>query len=413
MEGKHIAVFTPLAAGHVYPALGVCSELVSRGHRVTYPTDERFVPRIRAAGAEPVEFKVPEIRHAEKVVRYPSPGDSRYWRAFTSIYCPMLMTTAAATVAEVEGFYATNPPDVILYEWFSFGGRILARQLSCPAIQMCAHFAHRDSLMRVNGVGTNPEPMLAFARMLDSFMSTYGFEERGHLWHVEAMNIFLIPREFQYDADSFDDRFTFVGATHNRKPRAAVWKNRAARGKPLLLISENTASCDDRFVRVCIEAFADSQYHVVFSKGLNSPEVPAAQVPGNFEINREAFNCDILPFASVMVCQGGMGTSLEALYHGVPVVAVPSEPFNSEVAYRVAELGLGLNVPERGMTARALGEAVDTAAFDEALRTRVRRMQDSLRNNPGAEAAADAIEAFLARRLNRDSFQPWSRTEYS
>lgn len=393
MERRHIAVFTHQAAGHVYPALGLCSELVTRGHRVTYPINERFAARVREAGATPLEFKVPEIRHADKVARPASLDDSELWRPFI-VFGPLLIATAAALVAELEDFYARNPPDLILYERFSFAGRILARRLGCPALQVGSHFAHRNSLLRLDGVCMNPEPMLPFAQLVDALMSTYGFEGKGHLWHVEDLNIYFIPREFQFDIESFDRRFLFVGATHNRKPRAAVWKNRAQKGQPLLLMSENTASGNDKFLNMCVEAFAGSRYHVVFSKGLNSPEV-STQLPDNFEINREAFNCDILPFAKVMVCQGGMGTTLESLYHGVPAVVLPPPLFNSEVGYRVAELSLGAHVPERGLTARMLREAVDATASDEALLTRVKRMQDRLRNDPGPEGAADAIEKFL------------------
>lgn len=397
MERRHIAILTPLVAGHVYPALGVCSELARRGHRITYPTNELFVARIREIGAEPLELRLPEMRHVENVVPDDWSDDARQWRSFAAVGAPMLLTTAAVTVAELEGFYAANPPDVILYEWFAFAGRILARQLGCPAIQVCSHFAHHDALVRINGVYTTPEPMLAFAHLLDSFMSTYGFEGKNHLWHVERLNIFFVPREFQHGCDSFDSRFKFVGATHNRKPRVGVWKNSIERGKALLLISENTASHDDRFLRLCIDAFAESRYHVVFSKGLHSPEVSSALLPKNFEINHKAFNCEILPFASVMLCQGGLGTVLESLHHGVPVVAVPPSLWNAEVAYRLAELGLGLDIPARSVTPRAVREAVDAVFSDEALLERVRCMQEVLRASPGAEAAADAIEETLAR----------------
>lgn len=396
MEKRHIAVFTPLVGGHVYPALGICSELVSRGHRVTYPTNESFAAKVHEAGATAVEFKAPEVRYAEKISQDSAADDCKFWRFFTSVLGPWALATAAVTVEELEGFYADNPPDLILYDWFAFAGRILARRLGCPAIQVHSHFAHHDSLMRIDGVYTTPEPMIGFARLLDSFMSTYGFKERRHLWHYENLNIFLVPREFQYEFDSFDSRFKFFGATHNRKPRVGLWKNRAEKGKPLLLISETTASTDGRFLKLCIEAFAESQYHVVVSKALNTPEVSTASLPRNFEINRTAFNGEILPFVNIMVCEGGMGTTLESLYHGVPVVAVPAYPFNSEVAYRMAELGLGLHVHQRGMTPSALREAVDIAASDEALLSRVKRMQADLASSPGAEAAAKAIEEYLA-----------------
>lgn len=393
MDKRHIAVFTPPMGGHVYPALGICSELVSRGHRVTFPIGASLAARVREAGATAVEFEATAL--AEKTIQ-DAPEDSKLWGAFTSDVVPWVLATATTAVTQLREFYATNPPDVVLYDWFAFAGRILARQLGRPAIQVHGHFAHHhDSLMRIDGVCTSPEPILAFAESVDSFMSTYGFEGRRHLWHYEKLNIFCVPREFQYDAESFDSRFKFVGATHNRKPRAGAWQNKNETGKPLILISEPTSSTDGRFLKLCIEAFAESQYYVVVSKAASSPEVSAASLPRNFEINRDAFNCEILPFASLMLCQAGMGTTLESLYHGVPVIAVPPNAFNAEVAHRVAELGLGLHVPQRGMTAAALREAANAAFSDEALLGRVKRMQSKFASSPGAQAAADSIEAFL------------------
>ncbi len=395
MEKRHIAVFTPPIGGHVFPTLGLCSELLSRGHRVTYPISAGFAAKVREAGVTAIEFEFPEMKPTAATAQNPTHQDLESWGAFASEVAPWLIATAAAEVSELDGFYAADPPDLILYDWFAFAGRILAKRLGCPAVQVHGHFAHGDSLMRIDGVCTTPEPMLAFGQMVDSFMSTHDFQQRNHLWHYEKLNIFFVPREFQYQIESFDDRFRFVGATHNRKPRLGAWKNRAEKSKPLLLISEPTSSTDGGFVRLCIEAFADSRYHVVVSKAMNTPEIPAAALPRNFEINREAYNCEILPCAALMLCQGGMGTTLESLHHGVPVISVPPNPFNAEVAHRVAELGLGLYVRERGMTPKTLREAVDTAHSDIALFERVGRMQSDLASSPGAEAAADAIEEHL------------------
>jgi MGT family glycosyltransferase len=396
MARQHIAVFTPLVGGHVFPALGLCSELVSRGHRVSFATNEDFAPRVRAVGATPKIFQVPEFKFPGNIVHDSWSGDAEFWRTFAYVSCPMLLGTAAAVVEELREYYATDPPDLILYDWFAFAGRILAKQLGCPAAQVHGHFAHRNSLMRIDGVGETPEPMRAFGKLVDAFMSTYGFQENDHLWYFEKLNIFFVPRAFQYDADSFDGRFKFVGATHNRKPKAGVWKNRNEGRKPLLLISEATSSTNGAFLKQCVAAFAESKYHVVVSKAPATPELDPASAPSNFEINREAFNCEILPFANVMLCEGGMGSTLEPLYHGVPVVAVPPNPFNAEVSYRLAELGLGLHVRLRTMTPGTLRAAVDTASSDEALIARVKRMQSDLVSSPAAEAAADAIEEYLA-----------------
>lgn len=92
---------TPCTRARV-SSLGLCSALVNRGHRVTYPTDERFAAKVREAGATAIEFKEPEVRYAEKIVQFSTSDD---YRPFVSVFGPMLIATAAAMVAELEGVY--------------------------------------------------------------------------------------------------------------------------------------------------------------------------------------------------------------------------------------------------------------------------------------------------------------------
>lgn len=393
MKSRHIAIFTILSAGHVYPALGLCSELVSRGYRVTYPTSERFADKIRQTGAEPVVFNLPELKNAEKIRRYPSSHDPRFWRLFATIFCPAFLTSAAGTLAEVEGFYRENAPDLVLYEWFAFAGRILAKRQNIPAAQLWAHFAHQGHLIREEGVCHNPKPMLGFAHLVDSFMSAHGIDETDSLWHTEKLNIYFVPREFQFNGDSFDERSCFVGPCLNRPPRGS-WHNNS-RGKPILLISESAATPDARFLKICIDAFAGSGYHVVFSVGGSSAPSSTTPLPENFEINRDAYNIEIFPHAALTICQGGMGTTLESLYFGVPVLAVPVMPYHTEVAYRLAELGLGTHLPERDVSVAAMIENVGRILADKSLLKRVKAMQQALRNSGGAAMAANHIERFL------------------
>lgn len=47
----HIAFICLPAAGHVNPTLPVVSELVRRGHRVTYATAEKYAKSVESAGA--------------------------------------------------------------------------------------------------------------------------------------------------------------------------------------------------------------------------------------------------------------------------------------------------------------------------------------------------------------------------
>jgi MGT family glycosyltransferase len=393
MKRRHIAMFTLLNPGHVWPMLDICAELAHRGYRVTYPVPEMFSEKVSATGAEPVAFKVPRLMNAEKVLQFPRPGDPKFWPLYAAIICPQLLAVATATVAEFEEFYRATPPDLIIYDLFSFGGHILAKRLGCPKVQVWSHFAHQDFLVREEGVCKNPEPIGGFVAILKAFMSSHGVEDQTSFWYTDNVNIYFHPREFQFDAHLFDQRSHFVGPCLNRTSQQA-WKNNSG-GKPVILISESSAMRDSTFFHLCAEAFADSEYHVVFSVGANTPPIGTDMVPTNFEINKHTYNIDILPHAAAFVSQSGMGVALESLYFAVPMVALPPNAFNAEVAYRVEELGLGTYLRDSDLSPHSLRASVSSLIADKGMRQRLNTMQNAVRNAGGAKLAVNLIEKTL------------------
>lgn len=398
MRARHVAIFTLLGSAHVYPTLGVCAELVKRGYRVTYASNNHYEEIIRRTGAEPIVYSGPKLENADKIIRYPSSGDPQFWPMFSSLTCPQLIAAAAGAVTELGSFYQEHVPDLVLYDRFSYCGRILARRLGSPAIQLWAHFAHNGSLIREDGICLNPKQMLGFTQLLDSFLSAHEIEGSDNFWHTEKLNIYFVPREFQFDIQSFDHRSCFVGTCLDR-PSRGHWKN-SSKGKPIVLVSESQMCTDRGYLTTCIHALRNSEYHVVLSigGGGGSPFVPD-RLPENFEINRDAYNLEIMPHAALTITQSGMGTALESVYYGVPVLAVPFTPYHAEVGYRIAELGLGAYVPAHTMTSERIRENVDKLVGDTALLDRVQRMQRLFRSSGGAEMAADRIEDFLARAI--------------
>lgn len=400
--GCHIAIFTLQGAGHVYPTLGLCAELVRRGHRVSYPATQRYARQLSGLGVEVLMLSDPPVwASAKELYRFPEHPDRQFWNLFASGMTAVFASTASV-IAEVGNFYAENKPDLIIYDLMSYSGRILSNRLRVPAIQHWAHFAHQRSVTRERGICLNPEPMIRFSDLLDSFLSMHGIDSKGAFWHKEELLIFFVPRELQFDVEGFDDRFCFVGPCLNRVPGPA-WTT-IVDGRPLLLVSESSASDSQRnFFSVCVQAFANTKYRVVFSVG-NGPQRMLSPMPENFQLNDiGAYNTEILPHAALTICQAGLGTTLESLYYGVPVLGVPITPYHAEVSFRVAELGLGLEVEERELNAQTLRESVDRILADPAVSNRVGEMQKRILNSGGASLAADRIAAFLDQRAKQES----------
>ena len=90
-----------------------------------------------------------------------------------------------------------------------------------------------------------------------------------------------------------------------------------------------------------------------------------------------------------------MNSTMESLYHAVPLVTVPQMPEQEANARRVEELGLGRRLVQQELTPELLRATVDEVAADEEIRANLAAMRMSIREAGGSVAAADAIEARL------------------
>jgi MGT family glycosyltransferase len=399
MKSRHIAVVAILGNAHLYPVLGLCSELVARGHRVTFPANDQYAPVVRQSGAKPVSYKEIRFENVEKFLK-PSPFYyQNFWTLWASVIGPIILIRAMSVLAQIEEYYKVDKPDLVLDDQFGFLGRILAARLGCPVVPFSPHFAHyQGAFFREKGVFLNPEPVVAFSKLLDHFVHAYGIAESNNLWRAEDLNIYFIPREFQPHGESFDERYCFVGPCLNR-PTFIAWKN-CSNGRPIVLISGSQNDVGTAYFRTMVAAFSGSEFFVILSPGAEVSNDAFGELPNNFEINREVFNFQILPHATLTISQGGTGTIMESLYYGVPVLAVPRTPLHDETAYRLVELNLGKCLPEQTISAGAVKECVAAILKDVGLAESVARMQKVIRCSGGAALAANLVEKFLDRQRN-------------
>jgi MGT family glycosyltransferase len=393
----HIAVFTQLGNGHVYPVLPLCTELRKRGHRVTCASNEHYKQIISEAGAEPVLFDYrlmqKEVKEQMKIGLALPFSDSRF-KAMHQSWRSHFFEETMQLLPQMKKFFSKNIPDLVLYDRYSVPGRILAKCFDIPAVQMSAHFADFNNLAaRINGICQNPDFVVEWSKDLDSFLSKFGFESQGSAWHIEDLNIHFIPREFQHNSDYFDERFCFTGALLGR-PFHPVWTKCVSK-KPVVLISgmslwSNTKIDYSAYFGMFIDALSDSPYHCILSIG---DDEFSRDVPQNFEINRRASHLEILPHASLSICHGGMTSTLEAIYNGVPPLIVPMSQACEEIAYRAEELGIGIQLAKNGLSAELIRSAVDEILMNSSLRRRVGEMQGIFRSSGGVELAANRIEA--------------------
>jgi hypothetical protein len=167
-------------------------------------------------------------------------------------------------------------------------------------------------------------------------------------------------------------------------------------GRPLVLISYSTDRLQNgpRRVQVALDGLADLPV-VVLASSSGLFRVTQLSVPANAAV------VDYLPLGSVMsqaavaVCHAGHGTTMTALSHGVPVVAVPGLGRDQRpIAARVADLGLGIAVADDA-TSGEIRDAVSAILGDGGYRRRARSFARQHAHTDAALEAALEVEAMI------------------
>jgi MGT family glycosyltransferase len=388
---KHIAFFNFPAFGHVNPNLAVVQELVRRGHRVTCTTTDHLAPAIEASGAEPVRYA------------------SVFGDYYTSPYTPETLKgealrslrEAIALAGSVEERYADDLPDVVVYDFLAWGGRFFAARHRLPAIRLFpSHGANETfAVYERFPVAEMTDPLVMdMLTELQAHLPSVGLPEKTameFLTEIEDLGIVFLPREFQYEGDTFDERFVFAGpCLGDRSAFQGTWQPRTDR--PVLLISLGTVATGwPEFFPMAVEAFRDSAYEVVMAVGDHVDPDAFGDLPDHFRISRRVPQLDVLRHAGVFLTHGGMNSTMEALHHGVPVVVVPQMNEQRANGLRVEELGLGRLLSVADATVESLRENVAGVHADQGVKDRVDALRARMHRVDGPTVAADAIEGFL------------------
>ncbi|MFI9011037.1 macrolide family glycosyltransferase [Actinosynnema sp. NPDC053489] len=383
----HFAFVSAPAAGHVNPTLPLVEELVRRGHRVSYATGPATADGAARAGATPVVLPS----------ELPPDLDSRgeFTAEQLAVTLGYFLDDAEVSFPVLAAHFEADRPDAVCYDSVTFTGRVLANLLGVPEVALVPTFAENErfSATQVYLPPTfdhgHPDLVAAVERM-GEFAAGFSFLDDPNLMfgHVAPLNVVFVPRSFQLSADTFDERFRFVGPSLGSWQEAEEWSPRT--DAPVLLISLGTVfTTRPDFYRACVEAFGDGPWEVVMSIGGLDPAL-LGPLPGNVTAHARVPQVAVLRHASAFVSHAGMNSVMESLYHGVPFVAVPQIPEQRAVAARAAELGVGVTLEDQ--TPEGLRAAVSAASANRAA---VAAMRDVVRSAGGARAAADAVEGLV------------------
>jgi MGT family glycosyltransferase len=322
-----------------------------------------------------------------------------------------MRTTGEVLAQELEAFRAERP-DYIITDSVAPWGQWAAQLLEVPVVTSVTTFAvNRHVMAFAASGGTRPKSPrfllskirhVAKAALLGRRLRrAYGVKGTGIIglmFGSSDLNIVYTSPHFQPCAETFDDRFLFIGPSIGSRTEAAgfTWDGRSQ--AHVIYISLGTLfNADPAFYRNCFEAFSGENVFVVMSIGTTIAEASLGAPPANFVVKPSVPQLDVLRQASVFVSHGGMNSVGESLYNSVPLIVVPQMGEQELVGRQVERLGAGVCLARSEVTADRLRQSVLRVLGDERFRTQAALVRESFDAAGGAARGADAILAFTRR----------------
>lgn len=388
-----IVFFSIPAHGHTNPTIPVVAELVIRGHQVWYYSFQEFQEKIEDAGAVFIgcDPYLPQLSQKEL--------DRKVGKDFTA-----LIEMAAETTITLDEKVCTEfrdiQPDCIVFDSICLWGKLFAKKLNIPYICSTTTFAfnqHTAKLMK--------QSFIEIWRMIRGMprinkkiqlLKEHGYEVESFVSMIQNDNetdtIVYTSKEFQPLADTFSDRYAFVGPSIRK---SLPVKQNKEEGNLVYISLGTVLNQQQDFYQNCVKAFANTDYEIVMSVGEKTEISSLGRIPGNFTVKHSVDQIAVLQSADVFITHCGMNSVNEGLYFGVPMVLFPQHGEQRTVAGRVAELGAGMML--KGTKPRDLAAAAAEVLVNPTFKENACKLSETFRNAGGAVRAADVILAKIGR----------------
>lgn len=385
---SRIAYFCIPAQGHTNPTLAVVAELVRRGHEVKYYSFHALKDKIEATGAEFISCDDYNIEMQLK------PEDGERIAKDIAFSTEVMVKTTLAMDDTIIREMAKWKPDCIVADSVAIWGKLAAMKLGIPFMSSTTTFAfnkHSASIMKrsfsqlVSMLIALPKANRFVKRLRDK-----GYPAKNVLSLISNDNdthtIVYTSRRFQPFADTFSDKYTFVGPSITHREYQVTKSD-----KKIIYISLGTVNnIYAGFYRNCFQALGGTDLEIIMSIGEFVDSRELGDIPDNFFVFPKVDQMEVLHKADVFLTHCGMNSVNEALYCGVPLVLFPQTAEQGSVASRVNELEAGLYLQDA--SAEAIRQAVDTVLLDERFKKNAREISEEFQQCGGYRLAADKIE---------------------
>lgn len=396
----HIAVVSLGAFGHVNHTLSVVTELVRRGVRVTYFTTENFRNIVEPTGADFVPVK---SWMADNDTHNDGKKDGSTEENVAAAVPFLFLNEAGAYIDTILAVLEKDKPDAILHDFAGIAGTMAADILKVPNIMIYTSYPSNENYSvaeSFEGVPADHPLRIAAVQIAQGYAEKYGcrimtvkeiFDGQGDL------NLVMMQKRLVPNHESFGDNFVFTGVQIGKRTAFGSWQA-PDNGKPLLYSSLGTAFNNwPEYYPILFDAVRDLDINVFAALGAIEP-ASLHDIPANVEVAQMVPQLDILSQASVFITHAGMGGTGEAIYYGVPMIAIPQMDEQAITARQIEKTGLGVAfLDKNAITSENLKAAIVKLLEEPSYKKTADDFSADMKSLGGSKASADAIMRFLEK----------------
>ncbi|MGH1283964.1 macrolide family glycosyltransferase [Bacillus toyonensis] len=385
--------------GHINPTLQVVEELISRGEEVVYFSIEAFRERIEKTGAT-----VRTIDDQKFIQAFLSGG-----RNYLQERINGLLHTADIVIPSVLEQIEGEHFDYMIHDSMFGCGHLIAQILNLPAINTCTSFAQDEKsfkqmlehLSKNIPVEVQNRIHNDFQNLTKEIAGKYGVEINSPyevFCNPAPLTIVYTIKEFQPFGNTFHETFKFVGPSISAQGENEDFDYTSIEEQSLIYISLGTVFNEAiNFYKLCMKALENSKHTIVMSIGSKTKISDLGDIPKNFIVKNYVPQTELLTYTKLFITHGGMNSTHEGLYNGVPLVVIPQSADQPVIAKRVESLGAGVKLQMQGLTADQLSEYVEKVLSNPSYKEAALNLKESLRKSGGYKEAVDEIFKFTGR----------------
>ncbi len=390
--------------GHFNPLTGIAVGLRDRGHRVRWYAGARYAPRVERLGIEVLPYRrAPELMAADLNEVFPERAHLRGRKRLSFDLEKFFVSNAEAHYLDIADFHRHHAFDVLLCDGALYAERLVNDALGLPTVAVALstvvpdpqgpppffglrpartplhrllHVVVRRMVANTNKAGVvaynevlarhgvaaiapdgfPAEPMLGLPRIL--LNASPGMECADYRPPANAEWVGpLVPARREAAPASVELPETVTD------PAATV-----------VAVSQGTVDNTDtaKLIGPTLEALAGGPYVVVATTGGSDTAALRRRYAGSTVHVEDYIDFDALfPHVDVFVTNGGYGSIIQALRHGIPVVSAGTREGKNDNNARLAARGLGINLRTERPKPRRIARAVETVLREPRFRAAV------------------------------------------